>query len=82
MADPQTNKLAVVNLNAWATISIPHGLKTGKRGVVPTRIDEKTPQTPILVTGFDTMFVTFTNASDVMASADFRVEYDPEFDAG
>lgn len=68
-------KIAVVNLNAEATTSIPHGLKLNGKGVTPTKITCNQDST-IAVTGFDTMFVTFTNVSSVMATAEFRVEYD------
>lgn len=54
---------------------MPHGLKSGGKGVTPTLIvcDRSSP---IAVTGYDTLVVTFTNVSDVMASANFRVEHD------
>jgi hypothetical protein len=68
-------RLAVTNLAAGATTSVPHGLKSGGKGVTPTLIvcDRSSP---IAVTGYDTLVVTFTNVSDVMASANFRVEHD------
>ena len=68
-------RLAVTNLAAGATTSIPHGLKSDGKGVTPTLIvcDRSSP---IAVTGYDTLVVTFTNVGDVMASAYFRVEYD------
>lgn len=74
-----TQKLAtvlqVVNLNAGGTTTIPHGLKVGGKGVAPTQVicDRASP---IAVTGYDTLGVTFTNIGPVMASAGFRVEYD------
>ena len=68
-------RLAVTNLAAGATTSIPHGLKSGGKGVTPTLIvcDRSSS---VAVTGYDTLVVTFTNVGDVMASANFRVEHD------
>lgn len=68
-------RLTVTNLAGGATTSIPHGLRSGGKGVTPTLIvcDRSSP---IAVTGYDTLVVTFTNVSDTMASAAFRVEHD------
>lgn len=69
------NRLSVLALGAGASITLPHGLKVGGKGVTPTQVicDRASP---IAVTVVDVTSVTFTNLSTAPASAYFRIEFD------
>lgn len=75
MSDQLLVNVLSVTLGPNSATSIPHGLKSNGRAVVPTQVlcDRASP---IAVTGASAALVTFANASTVPATANFRVEHD------
>lgn len=68
-------RLSVLALGPGASITLPHGLKVGGKGVTPNQVI-CARASPIAVTVVDATAVTFTNLSTAPASTYFRVEFD------
>ena len=73
-----TTQINVGPLNSGASITILHKLHTGGFPAKPNIIMPDR-NTPIAVTAFDNLSITFTNNGDIPASADFFVELEHTF---
>ena len=75
MSDQLLVNVLDITLGASSSLTVAHGLRSGDKPVKPTQVICDRPS-PIAATAINDVSITFTNLSDAVTTAEFRVEHD------